>query len=319
MRKVIKMCKYCGKEFECDKRSTKEFCSQLCKSYFNGTRIKYNCDYCGKENSDYTSHYNRKKNHFCSMECKNKWQENNLKGEKHHNYSRVKCNCSYCGKEMEYDKYRYNNNKNHYCSYECANKHRSIIYSGENHPLYNKDSHIKCNCSYCGKEMELSKYKHNNSKNHFCSRECHGKWNSENLKGEKHHSYNPNITDDERELGRRIEGYKDFTKEVYKRDNYTCQCCGDNKGHNLNAHHIYGYTEYKDLRTDANNGVTLCEECHKKYHKQYGYTNNNYKDFRTFLYNEMIKQNTLEARLFYINTIEDITLRLEIKGLIESA
>ena len=66
MRKVIKTCKYCGKEFECDKRSTGEFCSQLCKSYFNGTRIKYNCEYCGKESSDKASHYNRKKNHFCS-------------------------------------------------------------------------------------------------------------------------------------------------------------------------------------------------------------------------------------------------------------
>ena len=60
----------------------------------------------------------------------------------------------------------------------------------------------------------------------------------------------------------------------------------------------------------------LCEDCHKEYHKQYGYKNNNYKDFRTFLYNEMMKQNTLEARLFYINTIEDITLRLEIRGLL---
>jgi 5-methylcytosine-specific restriction endonuclease McrA len=29
----------------------------------------------------------------------------------------------------------------------------------------------------------------------------------------------------------------DWRNEVYKRDNYTCQKCGDNTGGNLEAHH----------------------------------------------------------------------------------
>ena len=33
----------------------------------------------------------------------------------------------------------------------------------------------------------------------------------------------------------------------------------------------------------------------------------------------MLEQGSLEAKLFYINTMEDITLRLEIRGLIKSA
>ena len=256
-------CEQCGKEFK-SKAKKQRFCSQLCKSYFDGTRITFNCDYCGKECNTTISHYNNNKNHFCSQKCKAKWQEENNIGENNPSWKggSIKHNCDYCGKEIEIKKCNKNRSKNYYCSKECQDKHRSVIYSGENHP-----------------------------------------------------NYNPNITDEEREIKRNYAEYKDFIRGVYERDNYTCQCCGK-RGYKLNAHHIYGYAEHKDLRIDLNNGVTLCEECHKKYHKIYGRVNNNYKDFRTFLYNEMMKQNTLEAKLFYINTIENITLRLEIRGLL---
>lgn len=213
--------------------------------------------------------------------------------------------CEQCGKEFKGGK-----KEQRFCSHKCQGQWYSENLKGENHPNYNR---IKINCDYCGKEITVKKSRYDKYDNHFCNMECRGKWNSENLIGENHQNYNPNITQEEREQGRSYTEYRDFIKDVYKRDNYTCQCCGDNKGHNLNAHHIYGYTEYKNFRTDIDNGITLCEECHKKYHKQYGYKNNNYKDFRTFLYNEMIKQNTLEARLFYANVLEDITLRFEIK------
>lgn len=306
MRKVIKTCKYCGKEFECDKRSTGEFCSQLCKSYFNGTRIKYNCEYCGKESSDKASHYNRKKNHFCSDDCKAKWQSENVKGENHPNYNGgVKCDCDYCGKEIVVIKSIYSKNNHNYCSKECRDNY------------LNENNKIKCNCDYCGKEIVIRKSQYNKSKNHYCSFDCANKGHGENIKGENNPLYNPNKTQEEREQERSYPEYNDWRKEVYERDNYTCQCCGKRGNGEINAHHIYGYAEYKDLRIDIDNGVTLCEDCHKEYHKQYGYTNNNYKDFHSFLYNEMLEQGSLEARLFYINTMEDITLRLEIRGLLE--
>ena len=32
-------------------------------------KIEFNCDMCGKLSYDRPSHYNRKKRHFCSMDC----------------------------------------------------------------------------------------------------------------------------------------------------------------------------------------------------------------------------------------------------------
>ena len=54
-----------------------------------------------------------------------------------------------------------------------------------------------------------------------------------------------------------------WRKEIYKRDNFTCQKCGK-KGVRLNAHHIRGFFECPNLKWDINNGITLCINCHKK-------------------------------------------------------
>lgn len=64
---------------------------------------------------------------------------------------------------------------------------------------------------------------------------------------------------------RRKPAYKEWRIAVFERDNYTCAHCGK-VGGNLNAHHIKPYAEYPELRLDINNGITLCEECHRKVH-----------------------------------------------------
>lgn len=60
--------------------------------------------------------------------------------------------------------------------------------------------------------------------------------------------------------------YSQWRVEVFKRDNFTCQDCGDDKGGNLNAHHIKHWAKYPELRFNIENGKTLCKECHLKLH-----------------------------------------------------
>lgn len=76
--------------------------------------------------------------------------------------------------------------------------------------------------------------------------------------------------------------YRIFKGNVLSRDNYKCQCCGLKK--KLHVHHIFSYKYYPSLRTDVNNGITLCKYCHQKYHTVYGNKHNvNAETFSKFM------------------------------------
>ena len=107
------------------------------------------------------------------------------------------------------------------------------------------------------------------------------------VRGDKHPKWNDSITDEERIIRRLYPEYEQWRTNVYERDGYTCQTCGDDKGGNLVAHHLNGYNWDKETRVDINNGVTLCDTCHKDFHSIYGYGDNNIFQFAQ--YQEMIK------------------------------
>ena len=90
------------------------------------------------------------------------------------------------------------------------------------------------------------------------------------VSGENNWKWNPNLTDEEREKGRSCPGYNKWKKDVRKRDNNTCQICGETEGI-LCAHHIEAYEPNKELRVVVSNGILFCEDHHKLFHKKYGY------------------------------------------------
>jgi hypothetical protein len=121
----------------------------------------------------------------------------------------------------------------------------------------------------------------------------------ETLKGETHPNWDKNRTQEERELGRNIEGYNEWRFSVFERDNFTCQCCGDSSGGNLVSHHKDGYHWCKERRVDVTNGVTLCKECHEDFHSKYGKRNNTEEQ-----YNEWKKES--ENRNNHIIELEEV-------------
>lgn len=78
--------------------------------------------------------------------------------------------------------------------------------------------------------------------------------------------------------------YIHWRRQVFLRDNFTCQGCGV-VGTKLNAHHIkrfqmlmdkYNITTLEQAKAceplwDIDNGVTLCKACHKQVHKKGGH------------------------------------------------
>jgi len=76
--------------------------------------------------------------------------------------------------------------------------------------------------------------------------------------------------------------YADWRKAVFTRDNWTCKKHGD-KGGRLHPHHILNFSQHPSVRFDPDNGITLCEEAHRQFHKEYGKQNNSYEQMKSFL------------------------------------
>lgn len=96
---------------------------------------------------------------------------------------------------------------------------------------------------------------------------------SESRKGRKAGSKNPawkgGVTPERQRLYK-TGLWNETIKLVYKRDNYTCQRCGEPKKRQkgLHAHHIAPWAGNEMLRFEMSNLVTLCNDCHLWVHSR---------------------------------------------------
>ena len=102
-------------------------------------------------------------------------------------------------------------------------------------------------CDWCKKKI----YKmpsHLMYKKHFCSNRC------------KFKHWEKNASPKRNNKGKE----KEWKIEVYQGDDYVCWVC-NGYGLKLNAHHLYSWKDYPNLRFELSNGITLCMFCHKTY------------------------------------------------------
>lgn len=128
-------------------------------------------------------------------------------------------------------------------------------------------------CKDCSKEEELTRlgarYRRVNNgscnscskrgKKRFFSKEHRDKISKANS-GERSHLWKGGITKENHKI-RTSREYKAFVRECLVRDGFTCQLC-KHVGGDLEVHHIKPFATHKSLRTDINNGITLCKTCH---------------------------------------------------------
>lgn len=95
--------------------------------------------------------------------------------------------------------------------------------------------------------------------------------------------YKNKISENREESSRSYADYNEFVSEVLFRDDYTCQHCKI-RGGRLNVHHLNGYHWDVENRTNPDNGITLCDDCHKKFHNRYGRGKNTKEQFDEFIF-----------------------------------
>jgi len=207
---------------------------------------------------------------FCFQKCYKK-----SKKTKHCECGKIICNKSKCC---------------NVCSMKKKIKLKIIKLKGVNNSKYNLECHKKHYCiEKCGREISYSNWCYGKKRCRFCAFD--GKRNVmygvRNF-GKKSGAWRGGITSLHFMI-RELKEYKEWRKQVFERDNYTCQECKQYGG-DLEAHHkkkfsiifqefLQIYNQFSPIEDkeslvrfainyklfwDVSNGQTLCKGCHNK-------------------------------------------------------
>jgi len=136
-----------------------------------------------------------------------------------------------------------------------------------------------CKCD-CGTEKKVFRGSLTEGLSTSCG--CN-KYNGEWIRrGAEHHSWNPDLTDEDRRKQKNHWGWQnEMTKRVFERNNYTCVVCG-HRGGELAAHHKDSWDWCVEGRYDMGNVDTICVPCHTDFHRKYGRGKNTKEQFEEF-------------------------------------
>jgi len=180
------------------------------------------------------------------------------------------CGCIILTRQLGFE------NRNSFCSSLCSiyfrSKNAKLTYLDVFRKLSNKPSKPtkRISCAVCGKRFTVPA----RHRTKYCSRKCRVKVTR--------------ATTDRRNNNR----FHRWSLEIKIRDNFTCYICEQRKDGQLESHHLYPWASYKELRYDLDNGVCMCKDCHKKFHKDYGRKNNTPEQIEQFKinYNQEVSQ-----------------------------
>lgn len=200
----------------------------------SASRIQYQCDKCGIIKETAYSAFNRSNDCYCHK-CKVQ-----ISGEKRVNESII-------GQRFNRlivleRSYRKNNRWYWLCQCDCGNKHHAISKDLKNGNV------SSCKCLQKERAAEAAR-----------------KLSKERL-GPKHHRWNHDLTEEERQLRKHQKFIlKRTSRSCFERDKFKCAICNSNE--KIHAHHLNSWKYFPDDRLNVDNLITLCDFCHKRYHK----------------------------------------------------
>jgi len=251
---IIVKCAGCGKSIKRwprdIRRSKEHYCSVECKNKAHQTVLT--CPICGIQFKVKLSRKDRRAT--CSKECL-KIHLSRLQQE-HPNTprDRITKNCPVCGVSFE----TVPSTERRFCSRSCADKAISLGLTHRRKPHL-----IDLICEQCGQQFQVQPYAAKTQR--FCSLVCKYEWQGPAMSGENHPLWK----------GGRAEYYgsnwKRQRREARRRDGHVCQHCGITEqelGRALDVHHIKPFKEFGlENHNQANklsNLISLCTSCHSQ-------------------------------------------------------
>lgn len=234
-------------------------------------KIACKCDMCGKELLRYSKnpYGNEIKHHFCDNKCKGEWQR---KRREDLGYT----------KEWLYEQYVVKGRTANDIAKEVNRDSKRVWEWIRDYGIETRKRGYG-DTSVWFKEGEESAFKWHHHTKEVKEQQRQRRLNDGHVpylvngehwlkqKGKHPASWRGGVTP-ERQAVYSSPKWKKAVKEVWKREDATCQLCGKRQNESrdelFHIHHIYPFADYPRLRTNPDNLVLLCRECHLFVHSK---------------------------------------------------